>query len=335
MAEMKILRSDGGAPISVSGDASKLEINEPVSVLTNLAEVIRSMSCLETLVFYVTDYGKVDSSISLSFLTGAKRLKGLSLRSMPHLQDCSAISECESLEWLDLSRHTAKVFDFSGLLPLNRLKRLSVEMPDNHALEAIAKLSQLTSLEARGGFKLKSLETLVTLVNLESLKLWSGSLFSTRGLSEFRKLKVLNLGHCKIKDTSDLGSIKGLIEMELVGNKSISDLNFLRESDLESLGLYEILKLNSIKPISRLPRLKELRSSASRADGDLLPLVEHPSLMRVVVAGRYKAALKKLKVDSACVFKAGHETFKISQNGPVVLQTAGEWKEMAIKKLAN
>jgi hypothetical protein len=135
MAEMKIIRNDGGTAISVPADASKLEINEPVSTLANLAEVIRSMPCLETLVFYVTDYGKIDSSRSLSFLKGVKGLKGLSLRSMSHLQGCGAISECESLEWLSLSRHTTKVFDFSALLPLHRLKRLYVEMPDNHMLD--------------------------------------------------------------------------------------------------------------------------------------------------------------------------------------------------------
>jgi hypothetical protein len=57
--------------------------------------------------------------------------------------------------------------------------------------------------------------------------------------------------------------------------------------------------------------------------------------MRAVIPGRYKSELKKLKIDSACVFKAGRETFKITKKGPVVLQTAAEWKEMVIKKLAH
>ena len=90
MANLEIMRNDGGPEIIVPADATELKIHEPVSALVNLNEVIRSLPKLETLICYVTDYGKTDFTESLSFLSGAKHLKHLSLCSMPHLQDCGS-----------------------------------------------------------------------------------------------------------------------------------------------------------------------------------------------------------------------------------------------------
>jgi len=333
MLELKILRNAGDPPISVPIDAVRLEINDPVSTLTNFDEVIQSLPRLETLVLYVTDYSKTDRTKSLSFLRGAKRLKELSLRSMACLQDCGSIVECRSLEWLGLSRHVTKVFDFKLLPSVASLRSLYVEMPSKSVMDQIPEAVQLTSLEARGGFKLNSLEILKGLVNLEQLKLWSGSLNSSAGLAGLQRLKVLNLGYSRLRDATDLGSVSGLRKMELVGNKSISNLNFVREGELEFLGMFEIPKLDSFKPISRLSRLKEIHCSAVVTDGDLSPIVKHPSLAKVILPGRYKAPLKKLRIDSSCVFKAGRETFKLTNKGPLVLETAGEAKEHLLKKL--
>jgi Leucine-rich repeat (LRR) protein len=223
------------------------------------------------------------------------------------------------------------VFDFSVLASMSSLRTVSVELPTNVTLDKIAKLFQLTSLDALGGFKLPSLKPLAALVNLRRLKLWSGSLNSTHGLLGFGELEVLNLGHSKLRDTLDLGSLTGLKKLELVGNKAISSLSFLEEGDLEFLGMYEIPTLDSFGPVLRLPNLKEIRSDAKITDGDLLPLLSHPSLEKVTLPGRYKAQLKKLRIDSKCVFKVGRETLKVTKNGPIVLETAGEAKERVQK----
>jgi len=123
--------------------------------------------------------------------------------------------------------------------------------------------------------------------------------------------------------------------LELIGNKAISNLDFLREGNLEVLGLFEIPKLDSLKPILRLSQLKEVRCSAKVADGDLLPLVSLPMLEKATIPGRYKAELKKVRVDSACVFRVGRETFKLTKEGPVILETATEAKGRLHKKLTN
>lgn len=333
MSDLNILRNDGGIPIKVPVDTIKLEINEPVSSLRNLTEVIQSLPELETLILYVTDYGKTDYTQSLSFLRGAKRLKGLSLRSMPCLRDCTSLVECESLEWLGLSRHVTKVFDFTVLPSLPSLLSLHVELPTTAMLSEISNASQLKSLEARGGFKLTSLELLSGLVNLQQLKLWSGSLTSSRGLSAFKELRMLNLGYSKLRETTELGTIKGLKKLELLGNKAVSNLGFLEPGGLEILGLFEIPKLDSLKPILRLPGLKEIKCSAKIVDNDLSPLVRIPTLERAHIPGRYKSALKKIRVDCPCVFKVGRETLKLSKRGPLVLETASEAMEALRKKI--
>jgi hypothetical protein len=222
MPNLTILRNDGGSPIVVPAAATELEINEPVSALANLAEVIESLPKLEKLTFYVKNYGMTDFTESMAFLRGAARLKELLLCSMPHLLDCTALINCKSLESLSLTRHVTKAFDFSLLPSLASLRTLSVEMPTHAVLERVAKASQLTSLQALGGFKLDSLEPLTGLTDLRALKLWSGSLVSSRGLAAFGKLKELNLGHSKLRDTKQLGSLNGLKKMELAGNKSIT-----------------------------------------------------------------------------------------------------------------
>ena len=214
-----VVKRDGGAPIFVPADVTELEINEPVSVLTNLNDAIRSLPNLEKLTFYASDYGKTDATQSLAFLRGASQLKELSLCSMPHLRDCAPLLECKKLEALRLTRQVTKVFDFRVLPSLSTSRSLSGEMPSNAVLTRISKVSQLTALEALGGFKLAFLEPLAGLANLRQLKLWSGSLASSRGLLAFSELEVLNLGYSKIRDTAELGSLTKLKKLELLGNK--------------------------------------------------------------------------------------------------------------------
>lgn len=252
---------------------------------------------------------------------------------MPHLRDCAPLIECNTLESLSLSRHVTKAFDFNLLPSFSSLRSLSVELPSNAVLERISKTSQLTSLHAGGGFKLATLEPLAGLANLQQLSLWSGSLDSSRGLAVFAKLEVLNLGYSKVRDTTELGSLKGLKKMQLLGNKAISNLDFLQPGDLDFLGMFEIPHLDSLKPILRLSKLKEFRSGAKVLDNDLLPLVGVPTLEKAYIPGRYKSALKKIRVDCPCVFKVGRETLKLTKQGPLVLETASEAKENLRKKM--
>jgi hypothetical protein len=335
MASLKILRNDGGTPIVVPADVAELKIEEPVSLLTNLDEIIQSLPKLKSLIFYVTDYGKTDSTESLCFLRGAKCLKHLSLCSMPHLRDCDALVECKNLDSLSLSRHVTKVFDFGVLPSLSSLRSLSVELPSDAMVGRISKASQLTDLQLLGGFKLASLEPLAGLVNLQNLRLWSGSLTSTRGLTTFGKLEVLDLGYSKVRDTRELGSLKGLKKMKLLGNKAITSLEFLKPGELEFLGMFEIPKLESLKPLLRLSKLKEFQSGAKILDDNLLPLVGIPTLEKAHIPGRYKSALKKMRVDCSCVFKVGRETLKLSKQRALVLETASEAKERLLKKLSG
>jgi len=335
MANLKILRNDGGAPIIVPADVTELKIEEPVSALTNLDEIIQSLPKLESLILYVTDYGKTDSTESLDFLRGVKCLKHLSLCSMPHLRDCDALVECKTLESLNLSRHVTKPFDFDVLPSLSSLRSLSVELPSNAMVGRISNASQLTKLQLLGGFKLTSIEPLAGLVNLQNLRLWSGSLASTRGLATFVKLEVLDLGYSKVRDTTELGSLKGLKKMKLLGNKSITNLEFLKPGELEFLGMFEIPKLESLKPLLRLSKLKVFQSEARILDDDLLPLVGIPTLEKAQIPGRYKSTLKKIRVDCSCVFEVGSETLKLSKQGPLVLETATEAKERLLKKLSG
>jgi hypothetical protein len=252
---------------------------------------------------------------------------------MPNLRDCSSLLECNELESLSFTRHVTKAFDFSVLPLLSSLRSLAVGMPTKAMLEQISKASQLTSLQVLGGFKLASLEPLGGLANLQQLKLWSGSLESSRGLSAFSKLEMLNLGYSKVQNTAELGSLKGLKNMELLGNKAISSLEFLQPCDLEFLGIYEVPKLDSLKPLLRLSKLKEFRSEAKIIDDDLLPLVGIPTLEKVSILGRYKTALKNIRAESSCVFWVGRETLKITKQGPITLETASEAKEKLNKEL--
>lgn len=333
MNNLKIFRDDGGAPIIVPVDTVELKIHEPISALVNFNEVIRSLPKLETLVCYVTDYGKTDFTRSLSFLNGAKRLKHLSLCSMPHLRDCASLAECKMLESLALTRHVTKVFDFSVLPSISSLRVFSVELPTNSMLARISKASQLTSLQVRSGFKLATLEPLAGLTNLKNLRLWSGSLASSRGLANFEKLEVLDLGYSKLRDTSELGSLKKLKKLKLLGNKAITSLEFLQRGGLEFLDMFEIPRLESLKPLLRLQKLKEFRCEAKIMDDDLLPLTRIPTLEKAFIPGRYKSALKKIHAESQCVFKVGRETLKLTKERALVLETASEAKQRLLKKL--
>ena len=290
MTNHNLLRKSGGNPITVSGDATELTITEPVSDFVNFNEVIGSLNRLEKLSLYTTDL-KPDLTESLDFLRGAKDLKFLAIGSMPKLQDCAAIADCQRLEWLVLTRNVH--FDFRLLPSIASLRKLKVELPGNAALNLIVKAPQLTSLEVLGGFNLRSLENIGALKNLEFLRLWSGSLLSTAGLSQLARLRTLDLGRSKLRDTAELGAVTGLRKLELIGNPAITSLEFLRPGALECLTMLEIPQLDSLKPLQRLAGLREFCFGGKVLDNDLRPLVSLPSLkrpqFRAVARRRWKA----------------------------------------------
>jgi hypothetical protein len=208
-------------------------------------------------------------------------------------------------------------------------------MPDSAAIGAIAKSAQITDLELRGGFNLSSLEPLSGLKGLEKLRLWSGRLESSRGSAEFKHLNSLDLGYSGLHDTTELGDGWRLGRLELIGNKKIRNLDFVRAGSLTSLGLEEVPALNSIEPLLRLSKLRQFKSSGTILDDDVSPLTQIPSLENASVHKKYGAPLKAIHVDCPCVFQAGHERFKLTKNGPLILETAADAKKRLLDKLAK
>jgi hypothetical protein len=319
--------------LSVPADTTELKVTVPISDLSDFAAFLASLPRLEKLFLYTADLSKTDYTESLDFLRAAKQLKWLSIGSMEHLRDCDSITECRSLEFLSLHRRTT--FEFEVLPSVMSLRRLSVEMPDSAAVEDIAKSAQITDLELRGGFNLSSLEPLSGLKGLEKLRLWSGRLDSSRGLAELEHLNSLDLGYSGLHDTTELGDGRRLGRLELIGNKKIRSLDFLRAGSLVSLGLEEVPALDSMKPLLRLSKLRQFKSGGTILDDDVSPLTQIPSLENASVHKKYGTPLKAIHVDSPCVFQAGHERFKLTKDGPLILETAADAKKRLLDKLAK
>jgi hypothetical protein len=96
--------------------------------------------------------------------------------------------------------------------------------------------------------------------------------------------------------------------------------------------MFEIPRLQSLRPILRLSKLRKIEIEAEILDHDLLPLVSVPTLEKIYLPGRYKSALKKIRADCPCVFKVGRETLTLTKQGPLVLETAVKAKERIFKE---
>jgi hypothetical protein len=209
-----------------------------------------------------------------------------------NLVDLSFLSDYQFLESLDIVG--VRDFDFSFLLSLKKLKKLSISIAGNNEID----LSNQTNLESlsiqwRKG-KILGVEKCVkitslclvdysekdfipvsSLRSLEVLKVKTALVNNCDGLENLTKLKSILLGNCK-----KLSSLEGLGKLNNVTSISFDLCPQIKNYDeignlhkLEDLQITDCKGVGSIKFIESLVRLEKLSllGNTDILDGDLMP----------------------------------------------------------------
>lgn len=209
-----------------------------------------------------------------------------------NITDLSFLSEYEFLESLDVVG--VGDFNFSFLISLKKLKKLSISIEGNNVID----LSNQTNLESlslhwRKG-KILGLEQCVkitslclvnysekdfipisSLLSLEDLKVKTALINSCDGLMSLTKLKSILLGNCKKLSSLDgLGNLKNTTSIAFDLCPQIKNYDeIVNLHKLENLQITDCKGVDSIKFIDSLVRLKKLSllGNTDILDGDLVP----------------------------------------------------------------
>lgn len=138
------------------------------------------------------------------------------------------------------------------------------------------------------GYKMKgnlSFEALPASDKLLYLDLTSSNIKDFRGIEKFPSLKRLETQYClKLENDSGISSLSNSIEiLHINQSKKLSSIDEISQlSGLKVLRLNSCGALASIQFIKKLPNLFDFRFVHTNIlDGDLTPIIEHPTLKSV------------------------------------------------------
>ena len=153
-------------------------------------------------------FGETRKKFSLRFVAAWPRLKRLFL--IKHKTDLHCIRGLTELENLGLSGYTLP--DLSLLLPLVKLRKLSLSLGGTRNLAALAQLPELEDLRLMRITKLSDLGILADLVGLKALELiWMRNVTSLPSLTGLERLDEVTLDTMKgLTDLSPLAAAPAL-----------------------------------------------------------------------------------------------------------------------------
>jgi hypothetical protein len=158
----------------------------------------------------------------------------------------------------------------------------------------------------------RSFDTLPLSANLLYLELNSANVIDFQGIERFPGLKRLEVHYClKLESDAGIAALKDSLEiLHIRQSKKIRGL-----AEIAHLSGLKVLRLNScgslpnIRFIKDLPNLLDFRFvDTSILDGDLTPILEHPTLRSVGFLNKRHYNYSSEKIDAILRPKAGDET---------------------------
>ena len=211
--------------------------------------------------------------------------------------DFRGVARAEALESLEISYSHLK--DLTALGELTRLKKLDISEGPLRSLEGIRRLPQLEHLSLHH-LKLESLDGLTETRSLRKLGL--GALPGLTSIAEVARcsgLTLLGLGQLrKVNDVHVIGRLTRLDYLSLDQLK-LGDAAYLEKlTKLRTLRILNIKDVPTLRFIRSMPLLEKFNATDSVfLDGDMSPLLEHPSLREVFFEDRrgYSATLDEVQ----------------------------------------
>jgi len=126
--------------------------------------------------------------------------------------------------------------------------------------------------------------------HLRELGLLRSSIHSLADIGRFPALEKLTITHAKmLESVSTLSACPALKVLEVDGGKRIHDMHTTLSgcTHLEQLVLMKGPDLENVRFVEKMPQLKWLNLMDTQiSDGNLLPLIEHPTLEHAVFTAK-------------------------------------------------
>lgn len=197
--------------------------------------------------------------------------------------DLSVVERLTSLTTLSVGPSSTRI-DFSGL-PLQRCYLKWWPEASN-----IFQCQTLKSLSL-AAIKHQQLAELPALVNLERLRINSGSLQNLEAIAPLTNLKILELLDCRrLENLNGIENLRKLTALRVSGSNKIYDFDSLAPlSDLEYLAISDSFRIRSLSFVTSMTKLRALAFAGTRTsveDGDLSPLTGLPQLSMLMFGPR-------------------------------------------------
>lgn len=169
-------------------------------------------------------FGETKKSFSVTFVASLPHLQELFL--VGHKKDVAAISGLRGLTSLGLSRITLP--DLSMLLPLTRLRKLSLLLGGTRNLAALPELPELADLFIMRVNRLTDVGVLRELRNLQRLKLdWVRTITLLPSFGALTRLEIVELDTMKgLTDLSPIAGAPALRRLSAVGMPQLTAESF-------------------------------------------------------------------------------------------------------------
>lgn len=151
--------------------------------------------------------------------------------------------------------------DFSILLKLPKLKKVSLRTCNLKNLEGLGQLTHLRTLSI-GQNDIKDIAPLANLANLEVLSLFGNRITSIKPLAALQQLQILSLNDNMVVDLVPLATLPHLRELHAAGNR-IKDISPLMELDQLRVLNLDANQVEFVEPVAGLPNLKSLNLNAN------------------------------------------------------------------------
>lgn len=151
------------------------------------------------------------------------------------------------------------------------------------------------------------------------LELVSSNIKDFRAIEKFPALKRLEIDYClKLESDAGISSLRNSIEiLHINQSRKLSSMDeFSQLSELKGLRLNSCGALDNIQFIAKLPNLLDFRFvNTNILDGDLTPILEHPTLKTVGFFDKRHYNYTSKKIDEILRPKDGPETKDFAYKG--------------------
>ena len=248
-------------------------------------QTLTDLSLMEGLNTLVLAYQQIDN------LSSIKELNLTSLTIIGnYVSDLTPLTDMQTLRNLNISYNP--VADLSPLKALQRLETLQIEQCNVTDISALESIFSLTHVNA-AYISCSDYSSLFELPFLSSVEITGSSAQDVAGVSGNQSIQELIAINCGLTSLEGLQPMPNLERLELSGN-AIPILTGIEQYQSLKILIIQNTKIEDLTPLTGLTVLEEL-DLRGMEDVDLLPLLQMPSLQKVICSSDMQSSIDQIK----------------------------------------